>query len=81
VILQELLVPFDVVKTSGDLQSEVVSITEDSRAVRPGSVFVAIQGTQQDGHNFVNQAFAQGATAVVVEEGCFQSRLIIPARM
>ena len=74
-ILQELLDPFDVVKISGDLQSEVVSITEDSRAVRPGSVFVAIQGTQQDGHNFVNQAFAQGATAVVVEEGCFQSAL------
>ena len=63
------------VKTSGDLQSEVVSITEDSRAVRPGSVFVAIQGIQQDGHNFVNQAIAQGATAVVVEEGCFQSAL------
>jgi len=75
VILQELLDPFDVVKTSGDLQSEVVSITEDSRAVRPGSVFVAIQGIQQDGHNFVNQAIAQGATAVVVEEGCFQSAL------
>ena len=74
-ILQELLDPFDVVKTSGDLQSEVVSITEDSRAVRPGSVFVAIQGIQQDGHNFVNQAIAQGATAVVVEEGCFQSAL------
>ena len=73
-ILQELLDPFDVVKTSGDLQSEVVSITEDSRAVRPGSVFVAIQGTQQDGHNFVNQAFAQGATAVVVEEGCLSKR-------
>ena len=72
-ILQELLDPFDVVKTSGDLQSEVVSITEDSRMVRPGSVFVAIQGTQQDGHDFVNQAFAQGATAVVVEEGCLQS--------
>ncbi len=70
--LQELLDPCDVVKTSGDLQAEVVSITEDSRAVGPGSVFVAIQGTQQDGHQFVNQAFAQGATAVVVEEGGFQ---------
>ena len=70
--LQELLDPFDVVKTSGDLQSEVVSITEDSRAGGPGSVFVAIQGTQQDGHHFVNQAIAQGATAVVVEEGCVQ---------
>jgi UDP-N-acetylmuramoyl-L-alanyl-D-glutamate--2,6-diaminopimelate ligase len=71
--LQELLDRIDVVKTSGDLQSEVVSITEDSRAVGPGSVFVAIKGTQQDGHNFMNQAFAQGATAVVVEEGCFTS--------
>jgi UDP-N-acetylmuramoyl-L-alanyl-D-glutamate--2,6-diaminopimelate ligase len=72
VTLQELLDPCDVVKTSGDLQSEVVSITEDSRAVGPDSVFVAIQGTQQDGHQFVNQAFAQGATAVVVEEGGFR---------
>ena len=71
--LQELLDSLDVVKTSGDLQSEVLAITEDSRAVRPGSVFVAIQGVQQDGHMFVNQAFAQGAAAVVVEEGCFQS--------
>jgi len=73
VTLQELLDPFDVVSTSGDLQSEVLAITEDSRAARPGSVFVAIQGVQQDGHTFVNQAFAQGATAVVVEEGCFQA--------
>jgi len=73
VTLQELLDPLDdVVNASGDLQSEVISITEDSRVVRPGSVFVAIQGTQQDGHNFVNQAFAQGATAVVVEADCFQ---------
>ncbi len=70
--LQDLLDPVDVVRISGDLQSEIVSITEDSRAVRPGSVFVAIQGIQQDGHHFVNQAFAQGAAAVVVEEGCFQ---------
>lgn len=71
--LQELLDSLDVVKASGDLQSEVLAITEDSRAVRPGSVFVAIQGVQQDGHMFVNQAFAQGAVAVVVEEGCFQA--------
>jgi len=73
VTLQELLDPLDVVRTSGDLQTEVVSITEDSRAVRPGSVFVAIQGTQQDGHNFVSQAISQGAVGVIVEDGCFQS--------
>ena len=70
--LQELLHPFDVVEASGNLQSEIISITEDSRAAGPGTVFVAIQGTQLDGHQFVNQAFAQGAAAVVVEDGCFQ---------
>ena len=72
-ILQELLVPVDIVKTHGDLHSEVISITENSRDVRPGSVFVAIRGAQQDGHNFVSQALAQGAVAVVVEDRCFQN--------
>ncbi len=65
--LQELLRSVDVVKTQGALHAEVVSITEDSRTVRPGSVFVAIQGVQQDGHEFVSQAFAQGAVGVVVD--------------
>jgi UDP-N-acetylmuramoyl-L-alanyl-D-glutamate--2,6-diaminopimelate ligase len=71
--LQELLVPVDIVRTHGDLDSEVLSITENSRDVRPGSVFVAIRGAQQDGHNFVSQALLQGAVAVVVEDRCFQN--------
>lgn len=74
--LQELLHPLDIVETSGDLQSEIISITEDSRAAGPGTVFVAIQGTQRDGHQFVNQAFAQGAAAVVVEDYCFQDTAV-----
>ena len=74
--LQELLVPADIVKTHGDLHSEVIAITENSRDVRPGSLFVAIRGAQQDGHNFVSQALAQGAVAVVVEERCFQNAAV-----
>ena len=74
--LQELLHPCDIVEASGDLQSEITSITEDSRVAGPGTVFVAIQGTQLDGHQFVNQAFAQGAAAVVVEDGCVQNTAI-----
>lgn len=76
--LQELLDPLEVVEVSGDLQSEVVSLTEDSRTVGRGSVFVAIKGAIQDGHHFVNQAFAQGAAAVVVETGCFQGAVARP---
>lgn len=45
----------------------VAGITADSRAVRPGSVFVAVPGTARDGHDFIFAAVAAGAVAVVVE--------------
>jgi UDP-N-acetylmuramoyl-L-alanyl-D-glutamate--2,6-diaminopimelate ligase len=68
VTLQELISSLDSMKIEGNLQCEVVSITEDSRQVKPGSVFVAIKGEHQDGHQFVTQAQIQGAVGVVVEE-------------
>lgn len=42
-------------------------VTDDSRVVRPGGVFVAIPGAHVDGHRFVGAAAAAGAVAVVVE--------------
>ena len=45
----------------------VAGVTSDSRAVRPGFVFVAVPGTARDGHDFVPAAVAAGAAAVVVE--------------
>ncbi len=48
--------------------SDVTGISIDSRAVRPGHVFVAITGASHDGHQFVEQAIAQGAIAVVGEQ-------------
>jgi len=47
---------------------EVTLVTEDSRKVRPGAVFVAVRGTLMDGHTFVRQALDRGAVAVVVED-------------
>jgi UDP-N-acetylmuramoyl-L-alanyl-D-glutamate--2,6-diaminopimelate ligase len=55
------------VATEGDLARAVTGIETDSRAVRPGSVFVALRGTNADGHEFVAQAIANGAAAVVIE--------------
>jgi UDP-N-acetylmuramoyl-L-alanyl-D-glutamate--2,6-diaminopimelate ligase len=46
----------------------VTSITSDSRSVRPGTVFVAVKGTSQDGHEFIAQAEAAGAIAIVGED-------------
>ena len=44
---------------------EVTGIALDSRTVQPGNVFVALEGENFDGHNFIPQAIAQGAAAVV----------------
>lgn len=50
-------------------RSPITAIEIDSRAVRPGALFVALRGTHTDGHRFVADAIAHGAAAVVVEEG------------
>jgi UDP-N-acetylmuramoyl-L-alanyl-D-glutamate--2,6-diaminopimelate ligase len=44
-------------------------LTADSRRVQPGDVFVAYPGAQVDGRNFIAQAVAKGAAAVIVEAG------------
>ena len=65
--LAELISPLDVLETSGSLDGEVCDITDDSRNIRPGSLFVAVKGGQVDGHAFTGQAMAQGAVGVVVD--------------
>jgi UDP-N-acetylmuramyl-tripeptide synthetase len=46
----------------------VTSVTSDSRAVLPGSLFVAVRGFSADGHRFIESAVCRGAIAVVCEE-------------
>jgi UDP-N-acetylmuramoyl-L-alanyl-D-glutamate--2,6-diaminopimelate ligase len=62
--------PLDVVTTHGDLDREIAGVTDDSRRVSPGGLFVAVKGTQSDGHRYLGQAVAAGAGAVVVDAGC-----------
>jgi len=51
------------------LDREITGLTDDSRRVSPGWLFVAVKGTQSDGHRFLAQAVAAGAGAIVVETG------------
>jgi UDP-N-acetylmuramoyl-L-alanyl-D-glutamate--2,6-diaminopimelate ligase len=46
---------------------DFAALTTDSRSVVPGALFVAVRGTQADGHRFVTAALERGAAAVVVE--------------
>ena len=46
----------------------ITSVCFDSRKVEKGSMFVAISGTQSNGHEYIDQATRSGATAIVCEQ-------------
>lgn len=52
----------------GDPQSEVTSVTTDSREVVPGALFVPIAGEKVDAHGFIPAAFGAGAAATLTQE-------------
>ena len=63
--LTTLLAGFRVSPPEAD--PEITGITEDSRKVRPGSLFVAVPGTLLDGHAYIADALSRGAAAIVAE--------------
>ncbi|HKY05794.1 MAG TPA: Mur ligase family protein, partial [Blastocatellia bacterium] len=52
---------------TGRLDTDALDVTHDSRACRPGTVFVAIRGEKIDGNNFIPQAVERGAVGVISE--------------
>jgi len=64
-ILQDILYRSRTIEIIGSLSKEVHSVTFDSRKVVEGSLFIAIVGTQVDGHNFINTAIENGATTII----------------
>jgi UDP-N-acetylmuramoyl-L-alanyl-D-glutamate--2,6-diaminopimelate ligase len=65
--LSRLLEGVETLAVSGSLQAEISGIAYDSRQLRPGWLFAAIVGEKADGNQFVSQALAAGAGAVVSE--------------
>ena len=64
-ILSDLLRKIEVLETSGSMQLDVTGIQIDSRQVQPGHLFIAVKGTQTDGHAYIDKALALGAVAVL----------------
>ena len=65
--LQNILYKVRLQQVVGNTAIEVSSIAIDSRKVEKGSVFVAINGVQSNGHLFIDQAIEAGAVAIVCE--------------
>ena len=65
--LNELLKHVEVLNALGDTEIEITGVNIDSRRIEAGHLFVAIPGTQTDGHKFIPKAIEQGAVAVLCE--------------
>jgi UDP-N-acetylmuramoyl-L-alanyl-D-glutamate--2,6-diaminopimelate ligase len=60
----------------GALPDSITSITDDSRAVGSGTLFLAVRGAERDGHGFLAVAAERGAVAAIVDD---PSRTTLPA--
>ena len=67
-LLRDILYKTGIVEITGSTNLAVPAVCFDSRTVTPGSLFVAVRGTQADGHRFIAKAIELGAVAIVCEE-------------
>lgn len=66
--LIKLCKPIDV---SGPEPEQLGNLTQDSREVQQGSVFIAVKGTQVDGHLFIENAISKGASVIICEDSYY----------
>lgn len=65
--LKEILSNVKVNEVKGNLDTDITGVNIDSRQVKEGNLFIAVRGTQADGHSYIGKAIELGATAVVCE--------------
>ncbi|MGG6545523.1 UNVERIFIED_CONTAM: UDP-N-acetylmuramoyl-L-alanyl-D-glutamate--2,6-diaminopimelate ligase [Prevotella sp. 15_C9] len=66
--LHDLLKSVRPLSVKGKDDVEITGINIDSRKIEKGQMFIAVKGTQTDGHRFISKAIELGATAVLLED-------------
>ena len=66
--LKELLKNINPLHIIGDIEVEITGVNIDSRRIESGHLFVAIAGTQTDGHKYIPKAIELGAKAILCEQ-------------
>ena len=66
--IAEIVWQIPIVSVTGKLNIPILAITFDSRNVEPGTLFVALRGTVDDGHKYIPEVTRRGASAIVCEK-------------
>ena len=67
-LLSDIIKGIRVEEIVGDAQRDITDVHIDSRRIAQGHLFVAMRGTQVDGHKYIPSAIEKGAIAIVCEE-------------
>ena len=65
--LEEILNGIHVAEIKGNITKEISGLEIDSRKIESGHMFVAVRGTQTDGHAYIGKAIEKGASVIVCE--------------
>ena len=66
--LTTLTINLNIVEIAGNTCKDIKGVNIDSRKIEQDHLFIAVRGTQADGHNYIDKAIESGATAIVCEE-------------
>ena len=66
--LSDIIKDCGVLAVQGQADVEITSVTNDSRRVAPGSLFIAVNGCGNDGRQYIDKAIENGAAAILYEE-------------
>lgn len=66
-LTDEVLKGIDILSVTGEQNPDITGIEFDSRKVNKGSLFIAVRGHNSDGHQFIGDAVAAGASVIICE--------------
>lgn len=66
--LTTLTINLNIIEIAGNTCKDIKGVNIDSRKIEQDHLFIAVRGTQADGHNYIDKAIESGATAIVCEE-------------
>ncbi len=66
--LKDILYKVNLTEVIGSTNVAITAISFDSRKIEKNSLFIAVRGTQSDGHKFIEMTITSGVSAVICEE-------------
>lgn len=66
--IRDIISNVNTLEVKGDIDREITGVNIDSRLIDEGHLFIAVKGTQADGHTYIGKAIEKGAKAVLCED-------------